>query len=441
MKIYLEANDIYHAVGNYYSEKINEGHKIFANEQISLISINENNEGLLFEFKAELQDFVGNVFIRFDESGMLEGYKCDCRQFSIKRCACNHIVGALYFILHMLQQQADKARREKEINNLLTSFEKDALAEIKSEIQNIQIVLTPYFCVIEELAGVSLTIGRIDSKKHYVVKNIRDFILAVHSNGTINYGKNFSHTHSKSDFSENQKKLFELIEKEMENYSDYHNILNYNFTYLRNFPVLKELIFSKNGLDDFFDLFCNKTINAKIEQNNKAELTLVSEEMPDIKFKAKKTSDGILISEIKKPDYMFMGFRWAYIIQNNRLIRVPLEYANLILKLYETAKSGEILFPEADLGRIATFFLPKLRQYGLIDEISLPEQFRENELEKTIYADSHDGAIFIKLIFKYGQNEIIALDKTPLNFVRNIIEEYRITSFIKQIGFFESEEK
>jgi len=397
-----------------------------------------------------------NVDIMFDKNGILQKYRCDCDAFGVWRGGCKHVVAALLKLYEMNMEAAAQSRLNRAASGLLSVFEKQALDEIDMTIGSAgtagddgvggKIELRPRLCSEGENAiFLTFSVGR---KRLYIIKNVTEFANNIINGAEASYGKGLAFAHKKSLFDEKSVKLVDFILSEYENYSQMVKSAARGFWGSNYYGASalsgRKLPLSKRGLDYFFSLYAGEAVEAEIYALQ-SKTILLTDDLPDIKFGAVKTADGVELTADKAAFTAFEGEGDGYLAFEGSFHRVPYDYYNTIMPIRRTfamSSNKNIVFAKREYGRLSTFLLPKLRKYGLIDDtLDLSDELKQYELIKRVYIDVAGSAVTCKLVFCYGGVEINALDNKRTAFMRNTLEERVCVNMLAQMGFTTSGDK
>lgn len=284
---------------------------------------------------------------------------------------------------------------------------------------------------------------KIGEKKLYVVKNMKEFLMAlITKNSEIEFGKGFTFNPSVHYFNEEDNKIIDFLKEIYED--DKRNLsLNPNTNINDRVLYMKKAYLTDVKVKRFFKLISERAINFVIKGENYKDVKIVDENVP-LDFNLVEKDDVIkVVNETKMPypltqdaSYLFYkGFIYK-IDEDERRIFIP--FYNAFLR----EKQNSIEFAKEDSEIIASYILPGLKKISRninIDK-NLEDRFYEETLVPKIYIDRSDDMLMATIKFCYGKIQINPLRKEQMRsgtsiLVRDVDTELSIVNLFKQYEF------
>ncbi len=354
-------------------------------------------------------DKVYSCKIIFDEQGGLYDYSCSCDGFHLEGGPCKHLVAtALAFeeknpqtryagvvkkktdggALNLISQYAKKKRR-----NFITA---DTL---KTEV-------IPY---LELSEGVSLrfTIG---NQKHYILKDVSDFVSCFSAGGYRRYGAHLDLYHLPQNFTDSSLKLIKFI------CDCYREKVSVNSAYIRYKDELR-LLYS--DVDEFFALYEGTLVHL-----GKTDLVLVepfNSSFP-VKLLVEKVNDGFEVS-LSESEYKFIDGRdYTYVLLGNRIYRITKTLDEGIREFFDALVIKKKLFvASSDMSPFYNSVITALNKFLEVDsgetDISV---YEASPLVCKIFISGVGEEVHLEVKSNYDDNEFDLLsDATFGDFVRD----------------------
>jgi SNF2 family DNA or RNA helicase len=354
-----------------------------------------------------------NIKIFFKDDGDIKATECNCASHVSYWGYCKHIVAVL-----MVIRDKDREGFFKQV-----TFRKVA-KQIFGFFQNRpNIIKTPLAIEINYVFGnygAKSTYSAITLKagldKLYIVRNLKEFLICMEKNKTIDFGKSFTFDPSIQCFKDDDIPVMDFINEIYQNEKllDFHNSYALN---RQNFFKDKQVLLSDSGVKRFFDIIGNKPFNAEILGKQYNNISIIQNDFP-IDFVLSKDDDDLVLNiefegEIvpltEDGEYFFVGEKIYKTSKRQHENFKPFYMA----MLYQ--KGRKIRFLEEDKERFVSEVLPFAEKVGQLTISEKVQSLIERiDLEPEIYLDKSGDSISGDVKFKYGErviNPFLPLEK------------------------------
>ncbi len=424
MKLDLQLSTIKYLAKD--TETFLQGEKLFyASSTLGCSHITEDGEKLA-KISVLDDEQTYNTVLYFDLKGNLVSDQCSC-----KVPGCAHVVCAMLNFTQETNASVSK-NKAKELKNMLTNvFSKNLQVDI-GVLNKEKIQIQP----IVDFETMTITF-RIGSKKHYLIKNITEFLQTLSTESNYYLTQNFHIRNSLSNYSTNAQSVIQYLKYELEyNFYNQDNVkfieltslnIDKTFELLLKFFESGEKIYTKQPNGNLVELYLDKDFVENIYDEFLYELDF--------------TDNNILLKNSKFDYETLQGYRQGYIFKDDTILRVPNDFFNCLTNINETfigLKSDEINFNYEEISDFLSFVFPYLKKYNLIENTYIDKlfQFGYYDLVTKIYFDIKKKNVLANVVFCYGDDEIpyYSLENVPF---RNQIRELEI---IKTLNFFNFED-
>ena len=393
-----------------------------------------------------------DVSIKIDNDGNMLDYECNCPAFLENSGSCKHIVAAMLKIHNiynsqkvkfvsnldsLMQNRSQATMRNLPLEDLIKTFESKITESVKNEQRNGTINLEPILFIPEKNAmSIEFKIG--DTRK-YVVKDAYALGDCIKNSTVVKYGKSLEFNHEISGFEKSSQPLAIFLRDEAETYrqiiaktQSVFNSYNVGDRYLKILPF---------SLDDFFDLFENKTLECHGYNYKYEKLTFINKD-PDTEFYIEMDENNYSFTTNLKAFFISQSRNNTYIIAEDKFYRCSREFVNNVLPAINKImmqKTNEIMLSDEYMGKFCSSVLPQISKNARVkSNVEMLDKFKIQPLKSSIYLDAgSQGFLYANLIFSYGNIEINPLRKfsSDNSIARNLTEEAKIIASIENVGF------
>lgn len=365
---------------------------------------------------------------------------CTCIDFeknsSKKNYRCKHINSLLISTFLDCDNEGNIQNIEKDINeedlgsdNFLLSF-KEGIPKLNKELVN----LIPEVEIDSDFFTICFRIGK---DKTYVLKDLKEFLLAFEAQGEVFFGKDFTFKGKEHTFDKVSIELIEFLINELE--AETFAIRYQGFTN-KNIVKGKQITLPGSKLVQVLSILKNVKVFSKVEGDHYKWRNVISKPLP-LKFTLKNEEEILVIEDSVYPQVLTTNF--DVFIYNDDFYLPPYEQRvnykylrkriNKSLNIDESFKVGvlESIVP----------FLNRITPNVEIQE-SIKKDIIEEELKVDFYLD-REKHITMETLFRYGEYIINPLDpqENSKYIKRDIEKEREILDLIKALGLYAEERK
>jgi len=439
MKYYIDKNQISRLASN--TDTYHKGYLYWLNGKVRNMQLTEENGACVATAIVSGQKNDRSVMIAFDAQGILQKYRCMCSSAGIWHGACKHVVAALLHLFEANRENLVISRSARIAGAMLANFEtqmyNEAAAFLTGEYAPvIQTALQPRFVFENGKAFVSFSIGQ---RKRYIVKNLRDFVRRMRTGEVFAYGKDLEIAHTLTSFDGESRDLVRFILREydaLEDMSRLHTGLQHALEQAmgtRNMPL------TARGIDTFFALFANQTMEASIYGTG-ITAVILSDAPPDLQFILADAENGMMLS-LEGTAHIWHGEEYDYLLREAVLSRVSKDWCAAVLPILAAFKqlgAQKIAFTSQEAPRVRSFMAARLQKFNLLQGAAAAN-LSQNALPlvSKAYFDTDGRAVTCELRFCYGEQEINAAHDfaSHMDIPRDIAAELRSKALLGQIGF------
>ena len=271
---------------------------------------------------------------------------------------------------------------------------------------------------------------KIGTETMYVLKNISEFLEAIHKCERVHYGKKLEFYHHMDAFDEAAKRWIAFMQdmnEDKKRQSQYHAYYAYTAGYERTMDL------DATGLDRFFEAVGNEPFDL-VTGYEPQEKYQVSEEIRSPKLYIRGGSSGVFIRMEHFP--IINGKQYYYTYEEGQIIRlVPSlkERGADFFDFLHRQKGSECYIASTELASFCRDALPMLKEcFSIITEDFDESQHVPLKPEFELYLDKPDFAtVGAKLVAIYGSEKYNVLLKIKPGEVRDVSEEGKIKSLVE----------
>ena len=441
MKYYIDKNQITRLASN--TDTYHKGYAYWLNGRVRQMELAEEDGAVVASAVVAGAKSDSHVMIAFDKHGNLQKYRCMCSSASIWQGACKHVIAALLRLFESNRESVVISRSARISGEMLKDFESlmyadaaEAVSDSNAPLALAQLV--PRFVVENRGAFLAFSIGQ---SKFYIIKNMREFVQRMHTGESFAYGKAFSLAHKPAAFAPECRDLLGFILREyalLDALSGMATSLHDSVQHLtstRNMPL------TPRGLDTFFALHANQTVDASIYGTTIDEIFFAdAPPASEICFELEQSENSLTLS-LNENLRMFAGEQYDYALCGAQLHRVSKAWGKAVapvLHAFQQLGAQRLSFSPRELSRVQNFLAPSLHKHGLLHASGASSALQDAEpLITKAYFDTDGRGITAELSFCYGdkiftpQQDYAETTDIP----RDVVAELRTKALLEQIGF------
>jgi len=428
------------------------GMNLFKSEKVHIISgLNSSYVKVIILEKEPIE-----VDLHFDRLGDLLSHKCHKHP---KVNICEHLVAALLQVTKEgdLLMRIDREELPWPFNDETISESIPISSYVKEEVKTSEILpdsgdkiegtffltcfdgvkinaskqairIIPWLTFYDTNAGLSF---QVKSGSHsYTIKDIEAFVIAIHENKMIEYGKYFTLDPSKYFIDKKDDVIFEFID-------DMYQLKS----------ALSENIFKKSQII-LNESFLKKFIQSVNIQKTRVYCKKNGEEIRIVDRINQMNFDILLKEELTIDFHPFNGFKRIgdhgailWYESCNELILLSENDRRLVKKISRAIEHSDVITVEPKyFQEVVNNVVPILNEIGRVNyDDTLKNRLIHEPLERLVYLDYKDKFVIITIIFKYGYVEINGLTNViqflPENFA--VIRDFESENIL--LKYFEKE--
>ena len=405
-----------------------------------VISITFDNDNTLANAIVEGNYKNYSIILKFNRSGELKEYKCNCQSSTIWRGACKHIVAALLAVLDINSELSGKSAMTRLSRKLVDNLEKLIYKEIDESfvnsgdsLLNIQKprIVAKLFLNEGKTPYLNFFVG---NSRLYVIKNINEFVLNIKKQNMAAYGSKLRFRHRVDAFAGDSQGLLEFIINENAIYYEISKSImnNYNYLYMVK-ENARNLLLNERNTDDFFALFINKTLDTD------SDTMKVTDRQPSLCFEVELLPEELIIRGERYNFITLSGRKYKYIIIKDSIYRIEKNRGAIMTAISEAlnrSQTGYISLKDSERIKFISVILPYLIREHMISNINseqeIPTVF---PMSPKLYFDSGADEVFCRIAFCYGNIEINPIKEQDIVTSRDLPYEYRIIGQLRMYGF------
>lgn len=395
------------------------------------------------EVKSERRhrNYNTEIFIDIEKKQVIHT-ECDCVDFYSNmyngQCyGCKHVMATFEKFINQVYKNEGLAPPKKNEDIDYGKYILNYLNIIDKKHKQRVILEVTLKTIENSSAGYNEVEFKIGTKRLYVMKNIREFILAYRLGNSINYGKEFEFSMKNYDFSREDERLIRFIEAQL----DIDDTLHPN-QYFRNTSTLvsgKTLKITSKNLRGFLRCVKYKKINLQQDSSSYSYVNIIDGDMPlsfdiseDNEGNINLKNNGELPTPLNKFGDVFLYNKQIYLPSEEQYRKFTPIYTGLL-------QNKEIKFKKEITKEVIGKIIPVINEIG-----------RENRIEKTITDKMITAPLMAKfyldkkkrevnLIFKalYGEIEFDFIKgyEGERYILRQEEKEQSILNNIRELGF------
>lgn len=433
-------------------KKVEKAKDIKANNNVKMTKINYENSNN-FSIHAEVRGTNDTYYTYIEvKNGEIENLNCTCPDYESTYGTCKHILATvLEFNSNSSYVQMNKEKKaqrvDKSKNNekyriyrqMINSFYNDEQYENNINlIYSEKVKIEPRLIYKENLKTFRLEV-RIGNKQMYKIKDLTEFYTRMQNKEIFKYGAKLEFMHIRENFEEESLPLLDFILK-------YAEIIKYSNEVEERYyiPVIDKayIVLSNSGLDEFFNILKDKTIETYGDYSTETVQFVDNE--PEIKFnlKNKNDTDYSISTNVDVFNYIIIeGKEYIYFWQENKMYRCTKEFQKTVIKLLNTFKvnlTKEIIFRKDEFADFYSLIMPLMKDKININNVDGEElsKYMPRKLKVKVFLDyNKKNYITADLKFSYDEYEFSPFEQTDKRIPRNVVEESKALDMFSLSGF------
>lgn len=373
--------------------------------RVKILSDTESNfatRRIFAEVRGSGATYQTNLVIEPDGS-RLASYSCDCPAFGGYDGVCKHVVALALSIDDIdggqVRPDAPAAKTDSEALSMLRRYAQGAMLDSTLPPDGEGgVTLTPTLEAGEKVVSLSFKIG-ID--RMYILKDILEFVRAIHRVEKFAYGKNFSFVHRLGAFEPQSAAIAKFILTYFDSNNPMHSGGYYYFSGANRF---RNMFLPPFMLDAFMALHEGRTI--LVETDHRSSRCYVKNENPRLRLHIDKTAAGYLV-RLTKTFRVLIGVDCIYLIVDEIIYKCDSAFSAATRELFLTLASAgghQVFVAESDMPVLATTLLPALDRYLPIASDDELARFQPPPLQSRVYFDMPEPELVTaRLEHHYGE--------------------------------------
>ncbi|WP_396276603.1 DEAD/DEAH box helicase [Haloimpatiens lingqiaonensis] len=279
---------------------------------------------------------------------------------------------------------------------------------------------------------------KIGEQKKYVVKNLKEFIEAVISLQTLEFGKGFTYDPQCHTFKEDNKKIIGLIQEIYETQTS----INYSIGFYNNHAKFfkgKQVSLNEIQFKRLLSFLDNTSFTLKLNNKTFENISIVHENLP-IELQLSGNHKNILLLQ-KNPPFFPLTNDGKYFLCGNKIYAPTKDQIKYYIPFHNKfLTKNPIVIPRSNWGDFSEYIIPFVKNITSNIEINneIKDYILKEPLESNIYLDKIDNYIVANLQFKYGIHKINPLkeeNNSEIIIIREKEKELEILNILKNHGF------
>ncbi len=359
------------------------GKDLYTRDLVSICSV--KNDSYEFKIVDDREDYIVKIGMQDDFE-----YHCTCEYNSVTSAVCEHCVAALHFVDNHKELVNFIG---KDVKYLLDNYRNKLIIQAQSLIDDEKLQLEPIFELKEQTMSLYYRIG---INKKYIVKDLHVFLDAIQKEQLYAISETETIYLSIGKFNDASKKLIDMLQsRQTFNQLDFYRKQDAN----RNFVI------RGRNLDSFFAYGYQYGIKMKKEEKTFENMVFIPH-FPKIKLSFEKQDNVYLLKHNVFFDMIERGNYGLYLLQDKKVYKGNIQYANMMEPLLQTLNNQEPL--EISESLLLQFYNQILKQMGsyVTLEGDVMEKLINTGFHLKLHLDIDDkGTPFFKF-FKQTNDEI-----------------------------------
>ncbi len=408
------------------------GRTYYRQGKVQTVKFNEKKRS----FRGIIQGMkLYTVEVSFDEEGRINRSYCTCGEYGGGWGDCSHIVAFLFRLKELDRAGAFKDFQAKQsARGLIHSFERMSMKE------KIPIRLET---TLEFSGGQAFASFRVGQRRLYVVRNLQQFLWHIQAEEDMEFGKEFHYNPYWHTFDEKDRPIIELLleayELQQWTTKDHDKDASHSLFHEKRMalpaPYLRRMLNFLEG----------RRFRTNIHGRVYREMEVVRDTFP-VSFHV-EGREGDLQLRIGSPvPLAVLTSDGEYILEGERIYRLPprqRQYLEPFLEFFSDSREGHFLFSGEEKDKFMMGIFPYLHKVGPVAlDDSLKDMILREELKPEVYLDKEGKRLTIRVLFRYGEQEVNPFQPSGKGvggndrlLVRDVEKEKNILDLLERFGF------
>ncbi len=383
------------------------------------------------------------VQVAFEKDSSVRSYRCNCPAFTDHPGACKHVIA----VLKAAQQKLPTAWPDPIVRNRVVEDLLEVFSNHLQEFPQEELTLVVELQIIPGHRVSTQMQLKLGLQRLYVVKDIEQFITAIKTGRSLEFGKQFTFEPSRQFFKQEDQALIDMLQETFEQHTALTEMQGpfYTSTLLSQ----KSLPLSGYYLSKFLDALGDKVFLSGISTAPFLPTQIIRHGLPmEFSLQAQGQDLTLTLESDEVPLQLTPdGSYYAY--QKNIYLASPTQKELLppILSALRKGSTSNLVIPAAQKEFFASEALPLLGKLGQVSiDPTLEDKFNQEPLQASIYFDrAQDMGITARVEFHYGDTVINPFTSTreTLNttadnamiLIRAVDQERKILNILEQADF------
>ncbi len=280
---------------------------------------------------------------------------------------------------------------------------------------------------------------RVGDRKLYVVKDIPAFLDAVKNGRPCAFGKGFEYQPDWMRFSREDQRILELFFSLVSAYE--------TGKWIPTGPEARLLRLPQSFTEELLDLLRDIPMRVMVPEGNTVSCRRIPELQIPVHVDLRLTPRGLNLNAVMNARWHPLTENCAYILWQDRAVRVPENQRELVKYMGEHAREGMVMFDYGlqETGRVIGEILPWLKMRAAVEMSGeLRKMLVQLPLVSRVYLDREGASVVAQVSFLYGNTELnpfgpvrekITLEKGEKLLMRDAEAEHRVLDVLANAGF------
>ncbi len=383
------------------------------------------------------------VQVTFENDSSVRSYRCTCPSFTDFPGACKHVVA----VLKAAQQKLPTAWPDPVISNRVVEDLLEVFSNHHPEINQEEVTLAVELQIIPGRRVSAQMQLKVGLQRLYVVKDIEQFISALTTGRSLEFGKQFTFEPLRQSFKEEDRPLIFMLQEMVEQHTALMEMQGPFYT--TSLLSQKSLPLSGYYLTKFMDALGDKEFLWGISSAPLLPTKIVRRELP-MEFTLQVQDQDLTLALERDEIPLQLTPDGSYYSYRDNIYRASPTQKNLlppILRALRNGSTSNLVIPAAQKELFASEALPLLGKLGQVSiDPTLEGKFSQEALQANIYFDrAKDMGITARLEFHYGDTVInpFASTRETVNnsadntviLIRSVEQERKILNILEQADF------
>ena len=373
-------------------------------------------------------------------------YSCDCPAAMLYDGACKHVIAVLKALQHEQRLKEDGHQRAGSGQRLFRFFER-AAEEADQQAEAVPLRIEPKLCVNREYSRSTCWLEfKLGYDKLYVLRNIREFILAARDGIVVSFGKGLTIDTRKLSFqagvSEGIWQLLQDANRDEESNLSYSSYFRSSYSNSSYIFEQKRFKLSPGNLQRFLTIMQAENFSLVLNELEEKRVH-IEQRNPSLELDVEDRAGSGRIS-LQNEGLAVLDADCHSVLSEDVIYQVDENFSRVLQPLMESFHSARHLkVDRADMGEFFSRILPEIEKIAKVRVApSFNQRFEIMPLRAEIYIDYYKDGIAAKLEFRYEDTAFNpVLENAPKEtgkariLIRDALTEHQILRYFKQYHF------